>query len=87
MIQTTQADKGPITLVTACMRADGLPTFAVTQVEVTPDEYDNGIHYYLAEADLLLQGYEEPFVHFDEREAPSFLHTAVKEQLGLTVAA
>ena len=81
------SDKDPITLVTACMRADGLPAFALTQVEVTPEEYDNGIHYYLAEADLLVQGYEEPFVHFDEREAPSFLHAAVKEQLDLTAVA
>ena len=86
MTQTNDADKGPITLVTACMRADGLPAFALTQVEVSPEEYDNGIHYYLAEADLLEQGYEEPFVHFDENEAPPFLHGAVKEQLDLAVA-
>ena len=63
-----------------------MPVFALTQVEVTPEEYDNGIHYFLAEADLLVRGYEEPFVHFDESEAPSFLHAAVKAQLSLAAA-
>jgi len=73
--------KGKVAVVTACMRADGLPDFALTHVEVSPEEYDNGIHYYLAEAKLLERGFEEPFVHFDELEAPPFLHAAVKQYL------
>ena len=75
--------KRAVTVVTACMRADGLPGFAVTRVEVTREEYEEGIHYYLAAADLLEAGYDEPFVHFDEGEAPPFLLPAVTEHLGL----
>jgi hypothetical protein len=74
-------EKLRVTLVTACMTAPGLPAFAMTEVEVTQDEIDNGIHYYLAEADLLQAGYEEPFVHFTMDEAPPFLFPAVKEFL------
>lgn len=72
----------PVTVVSAVMRSDGLPDFAVTQVEVSQDEYANGIHLYLAEAQLLEAGYEEPFVHFPQDEAPPFLLPAVKDYLG-----
>lgn len=56
--------KSPLPIVTACMRADGRPTFAYQIIEVTSQEADNGVQYYLAEAQLLEEGYEEPFVHF-----------------------
>ena len=71
----------PITIVTACMRSDGLPHFAMTEVTATQEQIDNGIHYYLAESELLMQGLEEPFVHFDQNEAPSFLLPAVRRHL------
>ena len=74
----------PITIVTACMNADGTPDFALTIVEVTQEQIENGIHYYLAEAELLQAGYEEPFVHFDQDEAPAFLHPAVRQHLRLS---
>lgn len=77
--------KRKITVVTACMTRDGLPTFAVNEAEVRFEEYENGIHYYQVEADLMEAGYEEPFVHFDEFEAPRFLHVAVKLSLGIPV--
>lgn len=70
-----------ITVVSACMQANGTPTFAINEVTVTQQEAENGIHYYLAEAQLFIDGYEEPFVHFDEDEAPSFLIPAVKRHL------
>jgi hypothetical protein len=73
--------KRPVTVVSAVMRRDGFADFAVTQVEVTQDEYENAIHLYLAEADLLEAGFEEPFVHFVEGEAPPFLLPAVREYL------
>jgi hypothetical protein len=73
--------KRPITIVTACMRSDGLPDFALTEVEVTQEEFENGVHYVLAEERLDDRGYEEPYVHFDEHEGPSFLHRAVREYL------
>lgn len=72
-----------ITVVTACMRSDGLPTFALNEVVVTSEEADNGIHYYVAEGQLLSAGYEEPMVHFGEDEPPAFLHAAVRDYLGL----
>lgn len=74
-----------ITVVTACMTHEGLPAFAVNEAEVTFDEYENGIHYYHVEADLMEAGYDEPYVHFDEFEAPRFLHVAVKLSLGIPV--
>jgi hypothetical protein len=64
------------------MRQDGFPDFAVTQVEVTQDGYENGEHIDLAVADLLQAGYDEPFVHFPETESPPFLLPAVREYLG-----
>lgn len=76
--------KRNVAVVSACMTADGCPTFALNEVEVTQDELENGLHYYLAEADLLLAGYEEPFVHYGEGEGPAFLHPAVREFLSLS---
>jgi len=77
----TSEEKGTITVVTAVMRSDGLPDFALTQVEVTSEEYENGVHYLLVEESLTERGYDEPFLHFDEMESPSFLHPAVKAYL------
>jgi hypothetical protein len=73
--------KRPVVVASACMRSDGLPDFALTEVEVTPEQAENGIHYSLVEAHLLEAGYEEPFVHFGEAEAPAFLFPAVKQYL------
>lgn len=78
--------KRPIAVVSACMTRNGTPTFVLNQVEVTQDEVENGVHYYLVEAQLLEDGHEEPFVHFDQTEAPGFLHPAVREYLGLSSA-
>jgi hypothetical protein len=73
--------KRSITVVTAYMRQDGIPDFKLYEVEVSHEEYENGIHYYLAEAVLLQSGFDEPFVHFDEFEAPPFLLPAVRQHL------
>ena len=74
-------DTRVIRMITACMRSDGTPTFARSEVEVTEDQAENGIHYYLAEAELLQQGFEEPMVHFPLSEAPAFLFPAAEEYL------
>lgn len=79
-----QPEQRPMAIVSACLRADGLPTFALTEVVVTPEEIENGVHYYLAEIELLKRGYEEPYVHFDSGEAPPFLHDAVRQFLSLS---
>jgi hypothetical protein len=84
---TTADGKRRVAVASACMSADGTPDFALTEVEVTPEEYENGVPYGLAEARLLADGYEEPMVHFDDGEAPAFLHAAVRQYLGLPPAA
>ncbi len=73
-------------VVTACMQQDGTPTFALTEVAVSPDEAANGVHYALVEVRLLAAGYEEPFVHFAEAESPACLHAAVRQALDLPPA-
>ena len=83
MIVPTWEGKRSIPIVSACMTREGLPTFALNTVEVTAEEAADGIHFYLVEADLLEAGYEEPFVHFPDSEAPPFLHPAVRQHLGL----
>src|SRR5437868_6660993 len=65
--------KRPVTVVSAVMRPDGVADFAITRAEVTDDEIADGIHLYRVEADLPEAGYEEPFVHFPQGEAPPFL--------------
>ena len=75
-----------ITIVSACMKPDGTPTFAVNKIAVSEEEAENGVHFYLVEADLFQAGYEEPFVHFDAEESPDFLHPAVRQYLGLSPA-
>jgi hypothetical protein len=73
--------KRTILVITACMTPQGLPDFALSTVEVTPDEFDNGAHYALAELLLGARGYEEPYVHFEQQEAPPFLVPAVQAYL------
>lgn len=73
-------DKRPIAVVSACMSRDGTPGFVWNEVELTHEEYEEGLHYQLAMDRLLDSGYEEPFVHFDQFEAPAFLHPAVQQQ-------
>jgi hypothetical protein len=79
---TQRPEKRPVAVASACMAADGVPNFALTEVEVTPEEYENGAHYGLVEQRLFAAGHEEPFVHFDEAEAPAFLLPAVRRQVG-----
>ena len=72
-----------MTIVSACTNANGSPELVMTEVMVTMEQVENGIHYYLAEADLIEAGYEEPFVHFDQDEAPVFLLVGLKLHVGL----
>ena len=74
--------KRKLTVATACLNAGGTPDFALTEVEVTHAEYANGVHCDLAEERLIAAGYEEPFLHFDEEDAPEFLVPAVRQYLG-----
>lgn len=75
--------KRTVVVVTACITREGMPEFAWHEIEVTQEEYENGIHYDRADDRLIAAGYEEPFVHFDEFETPAFLHPAARQHLGL----
>jgi len=72
--------KRNIAIVSACMTSNGTPALVINEVVASSEDIRIGIHYYLAEANLLEDGYEEPFVHFDEDESPAFLHAAVRQQ-------
>jgi hypothetical protein len=65
------------------MNANGLPDFTMTEVQVTHDEYENGVHYDMADARLAEAGFEEPTVHFDDFDAPDFLLPAVRRYLNI----
>ncbi len=71
-------------VVTACLNASGFPDFALHEVEVTCDEYANGVHCDLVEEQLVVEGYEEPFLHFDQYDGPQFLVSAVLQYLGVS---
>ena len=72
-----------LAVATACMGRDGVPTFAYTEVEVTLEEYRNGAHLDLVEQRLADGRCDEPYVHFDDIDAPPFLIGAVRAHLGL----
>jgi len=76
--------EGPrkLSVVTACLNAGGIPDFALTEVEVTHEEYANGVHCDLVEERLVEEGYEEPFLHFDGLDAPDFLVAAARRYFG-----
>ena len=70
-------------MITARRYAAGSPDFALTVVQVTPAQFANGVHDDCVEERLAAVGYEKPWVHFDDREAPGFLILAVKQYLNL----
>jgi len=82
---STMEEKRSLTIYSACMRGDGLATFARNQVEVTEEEAENGIQFYLVEAQLLEAGLEEPFVHFPEEELPTFVVAALAQQVATSM--
>jgi len=63
-----------IKVVMACSaNAGGEPDFFFVKVQVTHDDYSNGLHYEGAKVYAEDQGYEGPCVFFDENEAPAWL--------------
>ena len=73
--------KRPVVVVTAYVKRDGFPDFALTEVEVTEDEHANGVHYNLVETILADRSIDANFIHFDEQEAPPFLLPAVRKHV------
>ena len=52
----------------ACTAADGSPTLTTYKVGVSQEDYDLGYHYDMAIEAALEDGYEGPFVPFDNAE-------------------
>jgi hypothetical protein len=69
------------------MARDGTPDFALNEVEVTHDEYENGVHYDLVEDRLKDADFDEPYLHYDQFDMPDFLLPAIKQYLGMTADA
>jgi hypothetical protein len=83
---TTWEGKRKISVVSACLTSKGTPQLVLNQVDVTHEEFENGIHFVLVEDLLNDSGFEEPYFHFDELEAPSFLIEGVKQQVAEAMA-
>lgn len=62
-----------IKCVVACHNASGSPDFYFCIVNCTEPEYELGVHYDIAESSANEQGYDGPFVVFDEKECPDWL--------------
>lgn len=62
-----------IKCVIACHNANGEPDFYFCKVECSQSDYELGIHYDMAIEEAVDNGYELPFVAFDENEKPNWL--------------
>ena len=57
----------------ACINANGMADVFVTEIQVTQENLELGVHYDVASRDAEDAGYEAPFVCFDEAEIPALL--------------
>lgn len=62
-----------IKCVVACTNANGGPDLYFVKVKCKQSEYDEGEHYEMAKESAKLEGYEGPFVVFDEIDGPTAL--------------
>lgn len=58
--------------VVAAMTSNG-PDFFFCKVRCAQDDYDNGLHYEIAEDAAGNDGYERPMVAYDENDGPDWL--------------
>ena len=63
----------PTRVVVACSNAMGGPDFFFVEVEATQKQIEQGKHYTAAEIQAGSEGYESPYVCFDEIDGPSGL--------------
>jgi hypothetical protein len=66
-----------IRCVVACKNASGQPDFFGCTLTATQEEYDNGEHYDAAAVAAEEEGYEGPFVVYDENDGPAWLFAHV----------
>ncbi|WP_138438005.1 hypothetical protein [Marinobacter shengliensis] len=70
-------------VVLACMSSGGTPALFTTSVTVTEEEYQAQKHIGLATDKAKAQGYEPPFIPFDDNHAPALAAAAQRmEELG-----
>lgn len=62
-----------IKCVVACRNCEGSPDFYFCKVTLAEAAYDVGAHYDLAEDSAREEGYEGPYVVFDENDGPDWL--------------
>ena len=55
-----------INCIVACRNSNGEPDLFFVKVDCTSDQYNNGEHYDAAKKQAELEGYEAPFVAFDD---------------------
>ena len=58
-----------IKCVIACSNASGEPDLYFVKVRCKESQYEEGDHYRKAENQAIEDGYEEPFVSFDENDS------------------
>lgn len=63
------ADKQDVKVAVACTNAGGEGDFFFCKIKATDEDYNLGKHYDKAEEMAEAEGYERPFVTFDENEA------------------
>lgn len=61
-----------IKCVVACMTTEGAD-FYFCKVKCTQEEYDDGVHYEVAEDGACIDGFERPMVTFDENDGVDWL--------------
>lgn len=74
------AEQKKVDVVTACCDADGEPVLVINTVLADENEIALGDHYDRAARLLRNRGYQQPFVHFDEEDGPTWLLEAMRKQ-------
>lgn len=72
-------------VIAACTNASGQPDFTFVNVDCTMQQLEGAFHYAMAREQLEDDGYEEPFVLFDEGDCRRFpwLEDGVRKHLGV----
>ena len=74
------AEKKKIDVVTACCDALGKPVLVMNTVMADENEVAACCHFDRAARLLRNRGYQQPFVHFDEEDGPTWLLEAMRKQ-------
>jgi hypothetical protein len=69
-----------IKMFVSCRNANGSADMFVCVVEVTQDQFDNGEHYDLACDQAEQNGYEQPFLCYDENETKNIARHFAKDK-------